>query len=327
LCTYNGAKFLAEQLDSLLAQTLRPDEIVVVDDISSDETMAILKRYASGDSRFKIHVNRTSLGVIRNFEKAISLCTGDFIALSDQDDVWDPGKIEKLHSVLQKKKSEPAMAFCDLTVVDKNLNTLAESFYRLNRFEVGKTRNEILGQLMVQNFVPGCSAMITKKLQEVSLPFPKVLAHHDHWLALIAAANSNLHRIDVQLVKYRQHGKNATGATRHEPLKLISNAISKLLFRWRLLTGLERFDIECLSMIRALASKNFPDFNRENAEEISTIFEKRGPRAIFLSLRLYIYPRPLSRTILFHLKLFISWLLAGMRFNPRPLNGEIFKDR
>src|SRR5690606_33629827 len=96
LCTYNGEKFLAEQLDSIVNQTYKNIEIIAVDDCSTDRTLTILQKYASKDVRVKVYSNKTNKGYSKNFEYAISLCTGDYIAVSDQDDIWVSDKLELL---------------------------------------------------------------------------------------------------------------------------------------------------------------------------------------------------------------------------------------
>ena len=97
MATYNGEKFIREQLDSILAQTITDWELIVCDDVSTDSTIAILEEYANKDGRIQIHKNKVNLGFKRNFEKAISLCSGDYIALCDQDDIWKHDKVEKMN--------------------------------------------------------------------------------------------------------------------------------------------------------------------------------------------------------------------------------------
>ena len=113
MCTYNGAEFLQAQLESILAQTRPPDEIVVCDDGSTDDTEAVLKRF----SGLVLHLNKQNLGSVKNFEQAIGLCTGDIIALSDQDDVW---REDKLHSIEQAFRKTPTagLVFSDAEIVD-----------------------------------------------------------------------------------------------------------------------------------------------------------------------------------------------------------------
>src|SRR4051812_21315110 len=123
LCTWNGARFLQAQLDSYLAQRRRPDELVVCDDGSSDATMQILTQFAQ-HSPFPVRISRNPqrLGVVANFEKAIGLCQGDVIVLSDQDDVWNPDKLEQIAAHLAR--SDAAAVFSDVNVVDANLAPL-----------------------------------------------------------------------------------------------------------------------------------------------------------------------------------------------------------
>ena len=124
MCTYNGASYLQEQLDSFLWQTRLPDEIVVCDDCSQDETVEILKEFAA-NSPFPVHlhVNKTNLGLTKNFEKAIGKCTGDIIFLSDQDDVWLPERLEKFEAAFQKD-ADVGLVFCDAYLVNEKLESL-----------------------------------------------------------------------------------------------------------------------------------------------------------------------------------------------------------
>jgi glycosyltransferase involved in cell wall biosynthesis len=96
MCTYNGAKFMAKQLESIINQTYKNLEIVIVDDRSTDDTVAIVEQFAKNDERIKFYQNETNLGFNKNFEKAVNLTTGDYISISDQDDIWLPTKIEDL---------------------------------------------------------------------------------------------------------------------------------------------------------------------------------------------------------------------------------------
>ena len=120
LCTYNGEAYLREQLDSIANQSYSPLELIAVDDSSSDNTLEILKEYAAIYPFIKIFVNPENLGYIRNFEKALQLCSGDFIALSDQDDIWDHKKIEKQVNSIGNN----LLVYHDSEFVDQNGNSL-----------------------------------------------------------------------------------------------------------------------------------------------------------------------------------------------------------
>ncbi len=136
MTTYNGERFLQEQLDSFLAQTRLPDELVVCDDGSNDMTIEILEKFAAlAPFPVRIYRNSTKLGHVKNFEKAGSLCTRDIFAFSDQDDVWDAQKLEKFAEIMTDDP-EVGFIFCDAETVDEELNSLGMSFW--NHYNIPK---------------------------------------------------------------------------------------------------------------------------------------------------------------------------------------------
>lgn len=201
VCTYNGEKFLIEQLDSLLGQSYRSIEIIVVDDCSKDGTLAILKRYEENNSNFKAYQNDQNIGYIKNFEKAISLCNGDYIALCDQDDIWDPNKIE-----LQ------LAAIGDSTLIYHDSEFVNDGGYSL-----GKKKSDILNMYQGDSAIPflffncvsGHACLFNRTLIPYCLPFPKEI-FHDRWLAFVAANNGGITYLNKTLVKYRQHENTDT---------------------------------------------------------------------------------------------------------------------
>lgn len=219
LCTYNGAPFLREQLDSIAAQTRLPDELVVCDDGSTDGTAQIVREFAkAAPFPVRLTVNEANLRAYRNFEKAMSLCTGDCVFFCDQDDLWRPRKVEVLAGRLEEAeaafgRSTPLLVHCDLEVVDGALRTLAPSMVRAEGACPTATG------LLLSNTVTGCASAFNRALVELASPFPDpAVAHgrlwHDWWLALCAAAAGRLMFVDEPLVRYRQHGANTLGATR-----------------------------------------------------------------------------------------------------------------
>ena len=117
LCTYNGSQYLIDQLESLKKQTIRADEIIVCDDCSADNTIEILEKYKD-ILNIKLFINNSTIGVTKNFEKAISLCSGDIIFLCDQDDIWESNKIEKMREAFNDEKI--GIAFCNGKIIDTN---------------------------------------------------------------------------------------------------------------------------------------------------------------------------------------------------------------
>ena len=203
IATYNGARYIKEQLDSILTQTHSVDEIIIVDDCSSDETWDILSQYATNNSKIKVFRNETNLGGTKSFEKAICACHGDYVALADQDDVWLAKKIE----VLLNQIGDNWLIHSDAFVVDTNLNVTQQSYTALK-----PNLNGNFVKYLIMNDVTGCTALFSRKLVEKSFPIPDGYYVHDHYLALIAAFYKRITYLDVQLVKYRQHSSNVVGA-------------------------------------------------------------------------------------------------------------------
>ena len=221
LCTYNGEKFIAEQLESIARQTVLPDELIICDDRSADRTVQILHEFAhKAPFPVSIYHNETTLGVIRNFEQAISICNGEYIALADQDDVWLPEKIEKSLALIESAQAQyageevPLLVHTDLKVVDKQLKVISESFMHAQKLH-NEDSKQALKTLLVQNYVTGCTVIINRKLKELALPFPAGILMHDWWLALLAAAEGMIVFSAERTILYRQHGKNAVGAQKY----------------------------------------------------------------------------------------------------------------
>lgn len=213
-CTYNGERFLKQQLDSMLIQTVLPSELIVCDDGSSDRTIEILERFADiAPFSVKAYKNDAQpLGSTKNFEKAISLCKGDIIVLSDQDDVWMPNKL----ALLQKAISDGAgLVFSDAELVDENLKPFNYSLF--GSFDLSrKEKNQMahgymFDVLMRRNIVTGATAAFSRQHLALILPISNNWIH-DAWIALLIASVDKITVIQQPLIKYRQHNKNQIGA-------------------------------------------------------------------------------------------------------------------
>jgi glycosyltransferase involved in cell wall biosynthesis len=217
MCTYNGARYLSEQLASIAAQTRPPDELVVCDDRSADETVHVVERFAaSAGFAVSLHVNERNLGSTRNFEKAIGLCRGELIALCDQDDVWMPRKLERMEEVFDRRPGV-GLVFTDAEIVDESLRPLGErlwarvGFDRRMRRLVGGGR--ALDVLLPGWTVTGATMAFRSAFKPLVLDIPDDLAMiHDGWVALIVAAVAGVAFIDEPLIKYRQHSRQQIGA-------------------------------------------------------------------------------------------------------------------
>jgi glycosyltransferase involved in cell wall biosynthesis len=215
VCTYNGEKFLVEQLDSLVSQTYPNLEIIITDDCSKDETFSKLQDYANRFDFIKIFKNEQNLGYVKNFEKAISLCNGDFIALCDQDDIWDKDKI--IHQV--EGIGDSLLCYHDSAFVDQNGKSLNKKLSDVVNMYDGSSFEPFL----FFNCVSGHASLIKKELVNYALPFPKDL-FHDRWLAYVATNLGSIKYLNLPLVDYRQHESSDTNI-----LKLDRKEIKKEL--------------------------------------------------------------------------------------------------
>jgi glycosyltransferase involved in cell wall biosynthesis len=204
MATFNGERFIAEQLDSILAQTYSPIEIVCVDDGSSDRTMAILEDYKERHPLgIKVFANPENLGSRKAFERGCALAQGEFIAFSDQDDWWRPDKLELLHAEISERV---AFAYSNAEVVDEELGTLHAQRWD-NDEKMFHGRNCI--EALFFNRVMGCTMLARRSFVLRCIPFPEEVYHHDKYLALMAPAlDLEIGFVPRSLIKYRQHGGN-----------------------------------------------------------------------------------------------------------------------
>ena len=217
LCTHNGSRFLEDQLNSILQQTRKPDEMIVCDDCSSDLTSKILDNF-SKNAPFpcKTIFNERNLKPTKNFEKAICHCTGDYIALSDQDDYWDPKKLQICEECLNNNEGLGAV-FSNAHIVDSNMNYLGytawERFNFNNREQMAFKKGQSLEVLLKHYVVTGATMMFRTELRPYLVPIPKIW-FHDAWIALIIASISSLSFVPAPLLYYRQHRNNHLGGIR-----------------------------------------------------------------------------------------------------------------
>jgi len=201
LCTYNGERFLKEQLESLVNQTYSNIEIVIVDDASQDHTISILNEYIEKYPFISIYKNQTNIGLQLNFQKALSLCKGEYICISDQDDIWDLNKIQLMINKIGKN----ILIYHDSELVDENGKSINIKMSEKLNFVRGSSKEAFY----LMNCVSGHSVFFKKELLNYALPFPNK-GIYDHWLALVATHFGTIDFIDKCLVKYRQHEHNCT---------------------------------------------------------------------------------------------------------------------
>jgi hypothetical protein len=232
MCTYNGSRFLREQLKSISMQTRAPDELIICDDCSSDETIEILNNYAM-DVEFPVIVRRNAnrLGASKNFEQGMTLTKSDVIVLSDQDDLWRHDKLEILEQVLCQNP-DAGYAFSDATLIDENGEVVYHSLWQRVFFDNKRRalfRGSPLDQLrvlLVRNVVTGATMAFRTWLTASIMPIPESWVH-DEWIAF-ASSSYGAYGIPIPepLTSYRQHAAQAIGLQRRGPLGLLKIAWS-----------------------------------------------------------------------------------------------------
>jgi glycosyltransferase involved in cell wall biosynthesis len=242
MCTHNGELFLEEQLKSFEAQTVLPNELVIVDDQSADSTPDIVRRFAKNAS-FSVlfSINPTRLGITKNFELASSKCSGEYIFLSDQDDTWVPIKVQTFLELFECS-IKTQLLHSNANLVDFNgKSTGATLFDTLSMPSIMLTRNEngcsaaAFNELLKRNLVTGATVAFRRELLLKALPFCDSWLH-DEWLGMIAAANNALACIDIRLIDYRQHENNSIGAYGRGLLEYLQLIKSSQLTNYKLST-------------------------------------------------------------------------------------------
>ena len=209
MATYNGAKYIKEQIDSILNQTIQDFELIVCDDCSKDDTFGILQEYATIDKRIHIFKNEKNLGFKKNFEKAVSLCNGDYIALSDQDDIWMENHLELLLHAIKNK----SLACGNSRLMDQNGQLIDMTLkYQESLDYIPKSDKEkSLSIFLFRNPYQGASMMIDRKLKSIAFPIPENVNYHDTWLASIGCFVDGINYIEKPLLKYRRLPNSVTG--------------------------------------------------------------------------------------------------------------------
>lgn len=217
LCTFNGARYLEPQLESIAGQTRLPDELIIADDGSSDDTLAVLSRWSAEHPQLAVRVlpPTTHLGVTANFERAIAATSGDIIVLSDQDDVWSPARIENAVAALG---GQPFGALhTDAELIDGDGHRLGETLFG----RLGMTAHErsalltsdLFSTYLRRNLATGATMAFTRSVWEMARPLPSTWVH-DEWIAMIAASCDGLRCLEEPAIQYRIHGANVIGAVR-----------------------------------------------------------------------------------------------------------------
>ena len=207
IATYNGERYLYEQIDSIFSQSLQPDKIIVVDDCSTDGTTDIIAKYRKNHPEIIVFIqNEKNLGYVKTFERGISRCQTDYIALSDQDDIWKPNKIQNCYHALEHN-TDAKLCFHDLEFIDGDGNSIGKNFWESSLIPLpvsGAAARKQLANLI--DLVPGCTIFFASDLKEYLLPMPNSKwSGHDWWIAVVGFFLANPIIINEALTRYRIH--------------------------------------------------------------------------------------------------------------------------
>lgn len=238
LATYNGAKYLPEQLASLEAQTHGDWRLIVRDDGSDDGSLEVVRQWADDTQReiIVIEDGDTRTGPAESFGRLLALSDASYFAFCDQDDFWKATKIQRLLDEIQTLEVElghdkPLLVHCDLEVVDSNLNSTGKLFWEQAHISTVDISNSDLDKraranLLLQNVVTGCAMLGNSELRRRATPQPDGVHVHDWWVALIAGYFGAVRGVSEPLVRYRQHGANAIGAKSWDPVSMLKRFLS-----------------------------------------------------------------------------------------------------
>ena len=209
LATYNGEKYLKEQIESILNQTYSNFRLLISDDCSQDNTLEILKEYEEKDDRVEVFLQEQNLGYVKNFEFLLSQVENEIYALSDQDDIWLDDKLECAVNKLEEENAD--LYFSDLYLIDQNGKQISDSFWKEKGFYKKIIKDKKYKGLILNNYVTGCTIVSKKQYIKDIIPFPKDMMH-DYWIALVTSLKGKIIYDRQPHIKYRQHGNNQIGS-------------------------------------------------------------------------------------------------------------------
>lgn len=265
LCTYNGSRFLAEQVQSILAQTYPIEELIISDDASTDDTLVLAQTLAAGDKRIRVIALNSNIGFSANFQQAILQATAPLIAISDQDDSWHPEKIERMVNALEP---DAQLIYCDSVKFRESIPASPKSSTKNMRMEGSDPK-----KIAVYNTVSGHAMLFRKELNKLSFPMPAGV-YYDWWLAMIAMANGRVQFLPDILVYQRMHDHNVT-LTKH-----ISESTHRHRFRITLVKHLDAF-----KKIPALSSQDARFFEEAYHHWQISLHQRLNPGLFYWLMR------------------------------------------
>lgn len=209
--TYNGDQYISEQLESILNQERKPNEVIIVDDCSSDTTPEIISEYSSRHSDIiNVFENEENMGIAKNIEKGLNIASGDIIAISDQDDVWHEKKLMAQVDILKHEDCDLVFHNSKLFSKNEDINSTLWEKLKISPIQVSE-EGDLFNKLLYRNFIQGATMAFKQEVLEYVLPIPKE-TKYDYFIALCVAGCGHITGIDRSLLKYRQHNNQQIGA-------------------------------------------------------------------------------------------------------------------
>ena len=269
MTTYNGSAYVREQLQSFSAQTRLPDELVVCDDVSCDDTVEQLEAFAA-TAPFPVRIERNvvNLKTTPNFAKAIGLCTGDVILLSDQDDIWLPEKLAEIGAHFEKNPRVGAL-FCNGAVCSESLESLGHDMWEAQWFhssEQRKLRDGHATEVFAKHVVAsGNTLAFRAEFKKLVLPFPELHDCADAWIAFLIASVSDFDILDRELIQYRLHENNQFGMHKHTLVEQLE------LARWQISSGIFDHGVQLFTAIEERLMNNEDPMFRASSETLALV--------------------------------------------------------
>lgn len=221
MATYNGEKYIKEQIESILACLGNEDELIISDDESTDSTLDIIKSF--NDKRIHL-INGPKKGIKQNFANAIENTSGEYIFLADQDDIWNENKVKDVVKCFEKEKC--TLVVHDAEIVDEKLNVIKDSYYKYRNSGKGIIKN------IYKNTYIGCCMAFSKEIKKYILPIPNDIEMHDQWIGVLNDKYGKTYFLEEKLIKYRRHSLNNSQMSHYGIAKMIKNRL-KFIKRYK----------------------------------------------------------------------------------------------
>jgi len=294
MATYNGGRYIQEQLNSIASQTRLPDELVITDDCSTDNTLRLIEDFAQrAPFPVRRYKNSRNMGFAQNFNRAITLCNGDYILPSDQDDNWLNKKIEALLNEIKGHANKPTLVHSDFSLIDQNGCIIRNSFHKMRGKNINNY-NKYIVKSLYHGIGSGCTMLFNRSLVDICLPIPDIGIGHDHWLLYGAILRGKVLYLNDQLILHRVHANNTAPKFQRKTYKLLKRdkVAKKIITANALLQKHGQYiDIKTLNSLKMMSK-----IKRINAVKILLFyFSSRIPStskffySLYILVNLYMY--------------------------------------